>query len=67
MLITALNKEKRDYYNRGKLEGKSEDKHAIAIKMLVKGFDLELIAELTGLVNEEITPLKRELENANNV
>lgn len=59
MLITALKREKQEYYDRGR--------HEIAIKMLAKGFALELIAELTGLTNEEILRLQSELENAKNV
>ncbi len=63
MLITALKREKQEYYERGKLE----DKHDVAIKMLVKGFELELISELTGLSDQEILRLKHDLENGKNI
>jgi hypothetical protein len=59
MLITALKREKQEYYDRGRRE--------IAIKMLAKGFDLELIAELTGLAGEEILRLQCKIENDKNV
>lgn len=69
MLITALKREKQEYYNRGKtegkVEGKFENKHEVAIKMLTKGFEIELISELTGLADQEILRLKDELKNGN--
>lgn len=73
MLITALKREKQEYYNRGKtegkvegkIEGKFENKHEVAIKMLTKGFEIELISELTGLADQEILRLKDELKNGN--
>lgn len=67
MLIAALKKEKQEHFERGKfegkLEGKLEDKTEIAIKMLNKGFELELIAELTGLSDQDILRLQRDLNN----
>ena len=39
-------------------EGKKEGKQEIAKKMLLKGMDIELIAEMTDLSKEEIIRLK---------
>ncbi|NJN27528.1 MAG: hypothetical protein HC819_16915 [Cyclobacteriaceae bacterium] len=38
----------------GILEGKKEGKNEIAKKLLSKGFNIDEIAELTGLTDEEI-------------
>jgi hypothetical protein len=61
MLITAIKREKQEYYDRGK----QEKEHQVAIKMLAKGFEIELISELTGLTDHEILRLKDELKNGN--
>jgi len=78
MLITALKREKQEYYDKGKfegklegklegkIEGKIENKNEVALKMLRKGFEIELISELTGLPDQEILRLKHELENGKN-
>jgi len=63
MLISALKKEKQEYFDRGKLEGTIENKNEVALKMLRKSFEIELISELTGLSDQEILRLKHELEN----
>jgi len=79
MLITALEKEKREIYEQGKIEGRNEGKiegeikgkiegeikrqTEIARKMLPKGLGLPLIAELTGLSEAAILQLKQEMEN----
>jgi predicted transposase/invertase (TIGR01784 family) len=54
MLITALKKEKQETFEKGKLEGKLESQIKTAERMLVKGFEMALIAELTGLPEAEI-------------
>ena len=41
----------------GKKEGKKEEKQAIARQMKAKGFDNNMIAELTGLSLDEIAKL----------
>lgn len=65
MLISALKKEKQEYFQRGKLEGKlegrTEQQLEVARKMIIKGFELALIAELSGLSEEEIHKLKQDL------
>jgi predicted transposase/invertase (TIGR01784 family) len=55
MLITALKKERRDLIEKGKLEEQIQ----ITQKMLAKGFEVSLIAEITGLSDEEIIKLKQ--------
>ena len=42
----------------GVREGKKEGKQEIAKKMLLKGMDIEIIAEMTDLSKEEIIRLK---------
>ncbi len=54
MLITALEREKKKTFKKGKLEGKLED----ARIMLSKGMEKSLISEITGLSIEEIDKLK---------
>jgi len=43
---------------RGRVEGREEEKLAMAKKMLAKGKDLEEIIEFTELSKEEIVKLK---------
>lgn len=78
MLIEALEKEKKEIFERGLLEGeiKGEIKGGIkggikrqkeiARNMIIKGFDLSLIANLTGLPGDEIYKLKQELDTQKN-
>jgi predicted transposase/invertase (TIGR01784 family) len=58
MLITAIKKEKQEIFEKGKLEGQIQT----AQKMLAKGFEVSLIAEITGLSDEEIIKLKQTME-----
>lgn len=70
MLISALKKEKQEYFQRGKLEGKlegrTEQQLEVARKMIIKGFEIALITELSGLSEEEIHKLKQELAGQRN-
>ncbi len=63
MLITALEKDKREIYKRGKREGGIQQQTEIARKMLIDGFDLPRIAKLTGLSEKVILQVKQEMEN----
>jgi len=60
MLIETLEKEKREIYERGKFDGKFKVEIEVARKILAKGFDLPLIAEVTGLPLEKVLQLKQE-------
>ena len=66
MLTTALKKERQDSFDKGKLEGKNEGDYERQImtarKMLFKGFEMALIAEITGLSEAEILKLKQEMQ-----
>jgi hypothetical protein len=53
MLITAFEREKRRYYQEGREEGRLE----IVLAMYRRGFDLTAIADITGIVLEEIQEL----------
>ena len=46
----------------GRSEGIELEKRTTVIKMLKKGFDMELISELSGLSHEEIEKLREECE-----
>lgn len=59
MLLTAVRKERQDFFNKGKLEGKKE----ITKMMLLKGLDVAFISEMIGLSCEEIAQLKQEVKN----
>ena len=48
----------------GREEGAKQNSCDIAKRMLEKGIDIETISELTGLTAEEISRLKKELNNA---
>ena len=50
--------EKEAAKNDGYQEGKMDEKQEIAKNMLKKNFDLEVIADITGLTKEEIEKLK---------
>jgi predicted transposase/invertase (TIGR01784 family) len=66
MLITALKKEKQEIFDQGKLEGKLEGNRerqiTTAHKMLSKGFEIALIAEITGLSETEVLKLKQDMQ-----
>ena len=57
MLITALEKERKQLVQKGKIEGKIEEKHEIAKKMLMEGLEIVFIARITGLSEQEIQQL----------
>jgi len=59
MLLEALEKERKELAEKIKSTQKTE----FARKLLMKGFDLPLIAELTDLSEEKILQLKQEMEN----
>jgi hypothetical protein len=59
MLLEALAKERKELAE--KIE--STQKTEFARKLLMKGFDLPLIAELTDLSEAKILQLKQEMEN----
>ncbi len=56
MIETAVRKEKRGYFN----EGKRKNQREIARKMIAKGFEPALIAEVTGLSEAALRKLKLE-------
>ena len=65
MLITAIQKEKKLFFQQGKHEGKREGKREgilegkmeIAKEMLSEGFEIEIIARITGISKQEIEKL----------
>ena len=67
MLLTAIRKEKQDLINQGKIEGKIEGesigiekgKIETAINMIKKGFDNNMVNEITGLSIEKIESLRK--------
>ncbi|MGH7494462.1 MAG: Rpn family recombination-promoting nuclease/putative transposase [bacterium] len=62
MLTSSIQKEKEEIFEKGRREGKLEDKLETAQKMIAMGFEIGLILELTGLSQEEILPLLQETE-----
>ncbi|KAA3662163.1 MAG: hypothetical protein DWQ10_03050 [Calditrichaeota bacterium] len=66
MLITALKKEKEEYFRQGKAEGKEEEKalrnQEIAKVLLRLGHDVKTIQQMTKLLVQEIEALKKMLE-----
>jgi len=61
MLITALEREREQTYQKGKVEGRIEGKIEYAKVMLSKGMDISLISEIITLSKEKILQLKSEL------
>ena len=65
MLITSIQKEKKLFFQQGKHEGKREGKREgilegkmeIAKEMLSEGFEIEIIARITGISKQEIEKL----------
>ena len=55
---------KEEGLKEGREEGAKQNSCDIAKRMLEKGIDIETISELTGLTAEEISRLKKELNNA---
>jgi predicted transposase/invertase (TIGR01784 family) len=49
---------------KGKLEGKQEDRQEIALRMLRRNMPLETIAELTELNTEQLQAMRSQLENS---
>ena len=54
MLITALEKEREELYTEGRQEGKAVREREIVMAMLQNGFDLEVVARITGLTVAEV-------------
>ena len=61
----------RDTYNQieyaresGREEGREEERSKIAINLIRLGASCEIIAQATGLSAEEVSRLKKELNNA---
>jgi predicted transposase/invertase (TIGR01784 family) len=48
----------------GKMEGKIEGKIEVAKRMLIKGIEISLIIEMTGLTEQEIHRLKKSINGA---
>ena len=55
---------KEEGLKEGREEGAKQKSCDIAERMLEKGIDIETISELTGLTAEEVSRLKKELNNA---
>ena len=58
MLTSSIQKEKEEIFEKGRREGRLEAAH----RMIMLGLDIGLIAEVTGLSNEEIVTLKDGLD-----
>ena len=69
VLVTALEKERKDIFEKGKIEGKTEGKMEgkmegkveVAKGMLSKGLEVSLISEITALSEAQIEQLKSEI------
>ena len=59
--MTLMMRDKENI-QKGIKEGIELEKRTTVIKMLKKGFDMELISELSGLSHEEIEKLREECE-----
>lgn len=59
MLITALQREREESYQKGRLEGKMET----AKVMLSRGMEISLIAGITSLSEDQISQLQSELQS----
>lgn len=54
-VLRALEEEAKDEGRvEGQIEGRNEEKKAIARKLLLKGMSIDEIAEITGLLKEDI-------------
>ena len=64
MLITAIKKEQQAFFDKGERKGKRHERIQIAHKLLAKGFETALIAEISGLPDKEIMKLKKGIRTA---
>ncbi len=46
----------------GRQEGRIEEKSSVAKKLLLKGMEIDIIQEITGLSTEEVNRIKDELQ-----
>lgn len=53
-----IKKSKEEGLEEGRIEGKKEGKFKIAKNMLLKNLDISIIAQCTGLSEEEVKTLK---------
>ena len=64
MLVTALEKERKELIEKGRIEGvnKGVEKEKIktALKMVQEGFSVEMISKITGLATDTIERLKQQ-------
>jgi len=68
MLITAIEKQKQEFYKKGLVDGMEQgiekSKITIAKKMLHRGLEIPFILQITGLPEEEVMKLKIEQEKS---
>ena len=61
MLVTALERERKQIFQNGLREGKQEGRIEAAKAMLAKGMEITLISEITNLPEAQLLQLKKEL------
>ena len=61
MLVTALERERKQIFQNGLREGKQEGRIEAAKAMLAKGMEITLISEITNLPEAQLLQLKEEL------
>ncbi len=70
MLISAIKRQKKEYYQRGiekgilkgQKQGSQQEKLKIARKLLAQGLEVPFIAQVTGLSEAAVLELKNELD-----
>ena len=60
-MLAGVCRGKKEGKMEGKIEGKIETAKAVALKLLRRNFDLEIIADSTGLSLSQILELKKQI------
>ena len=61
MLVTALEREREQFFQNGLREGEQKGRIEAAKAMLAKGMEITLISEITNLPEVQLLQLKEEL------
>ncbi len=62
MLISAIKRQKKEYFTKGLKQGSLKEKAVIARKLLAEGLEVPFIAQVTGLSEAAVLELKGKLE-----
>ncbi len=62
MLISAIKRQKKEYFTKGLKRGSLKEKAVIARRLLAEGLEIPFIAQVTGLSEAAVLELKNALD-----